>query len=365
MPLPADFDYGNARLRARKAGLLGRSDYDELLGKDLDGQLAALAETPYGPDLKHAAGRATGLRALHEAVRGHIARSLEEVRGFYQGRARALLDLILSRWDLDNLLSLLRGAATGATAEETTARIVPIGRLDEAAATEAAAQPDLERVVELLVSWRLPSADMARALARAWPAYLRTEDLAALEHSLTAEYFGRASALAGGFGDEAGPLRRDLARAADVRNALAVLRLRDAAERGEDELQEHGDQLFVPGGRVRSERLVAALESGGSEQAASALAEATPEVELREGLTRWVPGDGVVALQRELEARLTRAAVGEFRTGDPLGAGIPLAFTVAKTSEARNLRLLADGAAREVDPDELRSKLVLAEDESR
>jgi hypothetical protein len=103
----------------------------------------------------------------------------------------------------------------------------------------------------------------------------------------------------------------------------------------------------------------------GLEQAASALAEATPEVELREGLTRWVPGDGVVALQRELEARLTRAAVGEFRTGDPLGAGIPLAFTVAKTSEARNLRLLADGAARDVDPDELRSKLVLAEQEPR
>ena len=73
----ADFGYGNARLRARKAGLLGRAEYEALIGKNVDAALGSLSETPYGPEVEAALTRHHGAQRLHEAVRHHLARVLE------------------------------------------------------------------------------------------------------------------------------------------------------------------------------------------------------------------------------------------------------------------------------------------------
>ena len=43
----ADFAYGNTRLRARKAELLGAAEYESLLGRDLDGVIEFLAGAAY------------------------------------------------------------------------------------------------------------------------------------------------------------------------------------------------------------------------------------------------------------------------------------------------------------------------------
>jgi V/A-type H+-transporting ATPase subunit C len=358
----AGFDYGNARLRARKASLIDSATYAGLQGRDLEGLLGALSETAYRPDLEAAVARFSGLQALREAVRHHLARSLEELRAFYRGSARAVVDLLLSRWDLHNLLTLLRGQATGSAADETVAGTVPIGAIDEAAAGEVARQSEIGRAVELLVSWRLPNAALAAALARAWPAYLRTEELPLLERALAAAHSRGVVMGLEGQGEGSAPLRLEVARGVDVQNALTVLRLQGAEEA---EQARAFDQSYLPGGRLTAERLRAAVEADDPTAAAAALAEAIPEDALAEALRAWSPDHGMPALQAELERRRTRAAVRLFGSGDPLGAAVPVAFAAAKENEARNLRLLGDGAARGVAPDELHRRLVLLEESPR
>jgi vacuolar-type H+-ATPase subunit C/Vma6 len=93
----ADFVFGNTRLRARKGELLDARDYEELLGRDLEGVLEALAETAYRAELEAALAVSDGTRALHEALRRNLARALGDLRGFYEGAARELVDLLLSR----------------------------------------------------------------------------------------------------------------------------------------------------------------------------------------------------------------------------------------------------------------------------
>ena len=44
------FAYGNTRLHARRSDLLRGADYERLIGRDVDGLLAALETTPYAPD---------------------------------------------------------------------------------------------------------------------------------------------------------------------------------------------------------------------------------------------------------------------------------------------------------------------------
>ena len=64
-------------------------------------------------------------------------------------------------------------------------------------------------------------------------------------------------------------------------------------------------------------------------------------------------------LQRELELSRVRWAVGLFLRGDPLSFDVPIAFTVAKENEVRNLRLLSEGAAGGLPARALRAQLIM------
>ena len=54
----AGLDYGNARLRAMRSRLLSSADYARLMTTEsVDGLVATLADTAYGPDLEAALTR--------------------------------------------------------------------------------------------------------------------------------------------------------------------------------------------------------------------------------------------------------------------------------------------------------------------
>jgi V/A-type H+-transporting ATPase subunit C len=358
----ADFTYGNTRLRVRKAGLLHRSDYEALLGKDVDGILGALASTPYGPEVEAAITRQRGARRVHEAVRRHFARALEEMRSFYDGSARELVDLLLSRWDLHNALTLLRGVATRSDPEETPAYVFPMGSLNDALVREVARQSELAAAVQLLVRWQLPDRDTARTLRRAWPEYERTEDFAALEHRVTAGWARRTSDALESLRPGSEALQRLFGREIAERNLLTALRLREALARGEIErLPQPGDlEVYLPGGAVRPESLDEAIRRPDAAGVAAALAEAGPGA-WQEPLERWGQDQNLAGLQHELETRRLRDATALFLRGDQLGIDLPVAYAAAKQIEAHNLRLLAEGAARNLSPERVRKRMILPE----
>ena len=106
------WDYGNARLRARKSRLLGEADYHRLMSvESLDGLVAALADTPYRPDLEAAITRYSGLRRFDEVVRLHLGRVLGAMSRFYEGEDGEFVGLLVERWELVNLRAIIRGHA--------------------------------------------------------------------------------------------------------------------------------------------------------------------------------------------------------------------------------------------------------------
>lgn len=361
----ADFAYGNARLRARKSRLLSRADYEELLGKDVDGLLGVLASTGYAPEVEAALARFRGIRRIHEAVRLHLARSLEEMRSFYEGYARELVDLMLSRWDLHNVIALLRGGAAGQPSEEVLANVIPLGALSEALAHEIARQTEFAGAAELLVRWRLPEPETARSLREAWPEYERTENLAALEHAVMAGWALRTAAALARAGPDGGGLRRVFEREIDRRNVFGALRLREALGRGEiQELPGLSDRgPYLPGGSIRPGFLDAAVRFPDPEIAAAAFAGTAPE-NWRAPLERWTRSGDLVVLQGELESLWITEAVALFYRGDPLGVDVPVAYAIAKENEARNLRVVAEGAAHGLEPHIVRAQLVFATERS-
>ena len=356
---PADFGYGNARLRARKADLLDRAGYETLIGKDVDVMLGALSETPYGPEVEAALTRHHGAQRLHEAVRHHLARVLEEMRSFYKGRARELVGVLLSRWDLHNTVTLLRGEAIAPHTDDALLHVYPMGALDDALAREVARQNEFAAAVQLLVRWKLPDPETARGLRDAWPDYERTEDLPALEHAVTANWTARTAEVLGDTAGDGAALRRFFARETDEKNLLVALRLREALRRGESGslpvLEGHG--VYLPGGSVKIARFDDAIRLPDVGNAAATLA--AGHEGWRRPLERWARSGDLAGLQHELETRRVRDAVGLFATGDPLGVDIAIAYAVAKETEARNLRLIGEGAARGLDPGRVRARLTL------
>ena len=348
----ADFAYGNARVRSRKRDLLSGEDVERLIGKDVEGLLTALDATPYKPDVQVALTRYHGSHRLHEAIRLHLARSLEEMRGFYDGSARELVDLLLSRFDVQNVLALLR-AKLGRRQyrEESLLAVVPMGWLSEPVVREILRQKEPAGAVALLCRWT-PDPGQARALDAAFGEYERSNDLAALDRYVLTDHFTRLAAALDRTGRDGEKLRQFVHGTVDDTNLITALRLRGALERGDvAELALDGELL--PGGSFTAAALTAATLGPASSSDLIGLGGRSWQAPL----DRWVTTGDLPTLELQLEQSRAAAATGLLARGDPLAIDVPIGFSVALESEARQLRLLAEAAIRVREPELVRRDL--------
>ena len=73
----ADFDYGNARIRAMKSRLLARRELEALAETgSLQGMISALAKTAYQKSVEAALTRASGLECITQAIRTDLIGTL-------------------------------------------------------------------------------------------------------------------------------------------------------------------------------------------------------------------------------------------------------------------------------------------------
>lgn len=348
----ADLSYGNTRLRARRGELLRDADYERLLGEDVDGLLGALEKTPYAPDVQAVSGD-DGLRRLHRAIGSHLSRSLEEMRSFYADRARRLVDALLSRFDLHNVLAVLRAkAGTQRSADDA---LVSVGWLVEPLAGEILRQNELAAAVDLLAS-STPDREQAGALRAAFGEYEITEDLAALERTVVTDHLTRTVAGLQSAGPDAATLLRFARRAIDERNLVVALRLRDALAAGA-ETEPPPSATRLEGGSIP----LAAFERALGAPTPAAVVGELADAGWQPPLQRWAASGDLTALERELERRSIADAAALFITGDPLAIDVPVAFTAAKQTEARNLRLLGEASVRGIDAEIVRRELLWPE----
>jgi V/A-type H+-transporting ATPase subunit C len=344
----ADLSYGNTRLRARRSELLRDAEYERLIGEDIEGLLETLETTPYAPDVE-AAQRADRLRHVHAAIRTNMGRSLEEMRSFYADRARTLVDLLLSRFDVQNIVSVLRAKArAGQPTDRAPIALAAVGWLVEPLAGELLRQRELAGVVDLLAR-STPEPGQAHALRAAFGEYERTEDLAALERAVVAEDAARTAATLGAAGRDGSALAWFIPREIDERSLLVALRLRDA-------LAHRATAPPPP-----PDALPAAFDAAVHAPVPNAVAAALGPVgrpAWRAPLARWAATGDLTALERELERQRIADAMALFGAGDPLAIDVPLAYMAAKLAEARNLRLLGEADVRRIAPDVVRRELL-------
>lgn len=348
------YEYANARIRGLRSRLLRPQDLAALAAQaDIGDLVAALARTDYGVDLERARLHWSGVALIEEALRRNLSRRLRGLLDFFEAerssaglRGRRLVGILLARYDLRNLVAVLRGKAAGATTEEIQAALLPAGALTDEGLARLAAASDLDACVAQMLRLDLPythSLSAARTAREGGPrgGGSTMQWLPSLELALRRDFLDWAATVLRGGGADAALVRATLALETDATNLLVVLRLVHRGTRPEPQVVA---SLLLPGGALRVEALLALLAHRSVGEAIAALGH-TP---LRRALT----ASG--ALQAALDERVTLEWVVERYLAswaraqlyrDPLGIALALDYQAAKVEETRAVRLIARGLA--------------------
>jgi V/A-type H+-transporting ATPase subunit C len=339
----ADFDYGNARLRAMKSRLLSRSALEALAETEtIKGLILALAKTPYERSIEAALVRSSGMESIVEALRSDQVTSLGKIRGFYQGRAREMVGIVLRSYDIHNLKTILRGLSQNIKPGEILGELLPIGDLTIPMMEALSRASEPRAAIDLLASTNSPFAQPLLKLRGEHPG----ADTAQMELALEKWGFWHARSylehenLNGGILSKANKLE------ADLKNLLTVLRfIQSPAERkhvGEWLGEEDLTQLLLGPGFLAFDLLVQAGMQNTLEAAVNLFAGTPYAVPLREGLKNHSQSRRLSEFEQQLQ-HFRLKWMSEQVLADPLGIGMVLGYCALKVNEINNLRWISQG----------------------
>jgi V/A-type H+/Na+-transporting ATPase subunit C len=363
----AEYDYGNARLRAMKARLFSPAQLEALLeSPNLTALITALIETSYGPAIEAALVRLRGVDCLHAAFRQDALETLGKLARFYRDDsgeedAAELLALALRRYDVHNVKTILRGLAGQLPADAILPLTLPVGDLRAPDLAALAGAANVHTAVNLLATWLLPLAQPLLKLRAQTP----DAGLFAMELALERWYWRLALTAA--------PQERVWSavqqREVDCLNLLTALRLAgraeiDAALRalpGATGQNGRGDPvaaLFVGPGQLDPALLVQAARQETVAAAVALLAQTPYAAALAEGLAAFEVNGRLTSFERAL-LRDQLAYARQLFVRDPLGIGVALGYLTLKQNELTNLRLIAQGLRLEEKRELILRRLIL------
>jgi len=351
----SDFDYGNARLRAMKSHLLSRQMLEGLTeAGSVQGLITALINTAYREAVGAALVRLTGMECLAEALRNDLVAKVGRARTFYAGSAGELAALVLRRYDLHNVKTVLRGLTRQAPANEILASTLPVGDLRPPDLAELARAANVRVAIDLIATWHLPVAQPLLEQRAARPG----AELFEMEVALDRWYF-RTAIQTASRADSV--LSESLALEADATNIMTALRLVGTPETATILRERFGSDnaapLFIGPERIPFALLAQVARQESVPGAIAMLAGTAYGAILTDVLDAYTASLRLSVFERALVQRRLQHAAGLI-VRDPLGIGVLLGYVALKTNEVANLRAIAQGLMLSEKPDRIRPELM-------
>lgn len=340
--MPSDYGYINARLKGQHSRLLRAGNYEELLNlPDFEAFSKWLDSSSYSREWQEAQTRYSGLAAAEEALAASFSSATRLMRKISEGRPRQLMEVIIRRWDLENLKAVIRGLHHRWPAEEILRGVLPAGSLTRVQLAELAGQADLRELADTLSTWGL---EWALPLSRALPEYQSRPDLADLELTMDRYYYYQSLRELRGLDRDREVLREILRREIDLLNVRSIKRLREQGPGKETGEVTEAGRYYLPGGRLLTlEKYLALLEPRESRKAMRSL-RGTPLFHMLEG-------------QEDHEMKDWQEKADAYG-GDPLGIEVAVGFIWRKYFEVANLRMIARGKHFGLPAERIRQQLL-------
>ena len=323
--------YVCTRMRVRKAKLLPREEYQRMLNMSLPEIIRIIEETSYKQEIDELGTTFKGIDHIEIALSWNLAKEYQRIQKITPGTLKQFTRAYLRYWDIQNVLTILRGKSQGEKSGKIKEVLVPAGGLDKVMLDRLLAEDGPDRVIDALKGKRLYP-----VLAREYPAAKESGSFARMENELYKQFYAEIIAESSG-GDAGGRLflayiRLDI----DVKNILTLFRLRA------DNLGEDAKEMYIPGGTMSAADfalLHTVKEYREFLDQLKAKVRTAPVVELLKSIETERPVHEIAALlvhvQMEQMEKLSRR--------NPFSIYPILVYLEKKKYEVANLRALARG----------------------
>ena len=249
------YEYLDTRLRFMKVKLLSPGQFKSLPElRDLEEMIHALAETDYGPEIEASSVEYSGYPLIENALVQHVQRVFSKLFRMAFDDARVLMRVLLERFEVFNLKTILRGFHVGTDPEETALSLFPTILYPTAFYGELLKRDGISSVLDYLLS---VGNRYYKPLSAAYAEYESSGKLAVLESAIDSFYFLGSRQTLQAIGDENATLvRQTLGTETDILNLVYALRVVEAGVESEEKYK-----YILKGGERLAEALVRDLLS--------------------------------------------------------------------------------------------------------
>lgn len=353
-----DYGYANARVRAMMARLLDEYVFRQLLeAPDYHSALGVLEDTEYAREVEEAALEGINPTNIDRALTRNLARNFDRIKHFISGRPQELINVLLSRWDLYNLKTVLRGKRALVPNPEIERNLVPIGFLDMITLGEIIHQPDLRSVLDAVVvfslEWPIP---YGRAITATLAEFLYEYDLSIVETALDQLHYRYVTSMVRGRDLNSTLVRQVITMEIDIIDVVNLLRLC-----GLELDSERALRFFIPEGSLSRDEFINILSQGQPEAVAEEVVRLMPQYRepIFAGMKQF-DEKGETAVQDEMEKHMIRTCI--HLTRDPLGIGVIIKYMWKKYLEVLNLRIIIRGKSIGLIESQIRKELFLVDE---
>lgn len=339
--------YVCTRMRVRKAKLLPREEYQRMLNMSLPEITRIIEETSYKQEIDELGTTFKGINLIEVALSWNLAKEFQRIQEITPGTLKQFTRAYLRHWDIQNILTILRGKSQGVKPGKIKEVLVPAGSLNKNILDRLLAEDSTDRIIDALKGHRIYP-----ALAREYPAAKESGSFSRMENELYKQFYAEIISEASG-AVSGGRLFLDFIRLdVDIKNILTLFRLRA------DKIEEDAREMHIAGGSLSAADF-AALNAIKDYREFIDMLKAKIRVESVLSLLRELETERPV---REISLRLIRVQIEQMEKlskRNPFSIHPILVYLEKKKYEVFNLRALARGKESKLPSEKIAEYLVM------
>jgi len=344
----APYIYICTRMRVRKTTLLPKEEYMRMLNMNLPEITRLIGETDYKQEIDELGTTFKGIDLIEVALSWNLAKEYQKIQEITPGTLKQFTRAYLRRWDIQNVLTILKGRLQGAKTGKIKEILIPAGSLDRVVLDRLLAEESLDKIVEMLKGYRM----YPQVFAREYPLSKESGSFSQLENELYKQFYSEIIAEAES-GIKGGKLFLDFIRLEiDIKNVKTLFRLRA------DTFEEDARAMYIQGGTLSAADFVT-------------LNTMKDQNEFIDTLKGKIRQKSIIALLdelrsekaiRDVESRLTRVQLDQMERmskRNPISIHPILVYLERKKYEVFNLRALARGKESKLPSEKIAEYLVV------
>ncbi|MCU4800465.1 V-type ATP synthase subunit C [Halobacteria archaeon HArc-gm2] len=343
-----NYEYVNARVRARRAALFDDDDYRKLVRMGTGEIARFMEETEYETEMNALGSRYGGVDLVEYALNRNLAKHFDDLLRWAEGELYDYIARYLRKFDVWNVKTVIRGIYAGADASHIEDDLIRAGELPDDVVDQLVNAGSIEEVVTIL-----DGTVYDEGLSAAYEVFEEMDVLVPLENALDRAFY---ELLVDGLPTVTEPdtptalYVEFLTTEIDFRNLRNALRL---ARSGAD---IDPSEYYIEGGQLFDETTIRQLATN-TDQLVQRVRESTYGDDLDAALDALEDANNLIDFERALDAALLEYA-DRLSNRYTLSVCPVLSYVLAKEREVDNIRAIARGREAGLEPDEIEQELV-------